>query len=362
MARPKRTDPHMRIAHAISEEVLSRQFTSRQRRILDLILRLSWGCNKEYAYIPLLRDFEICGVYKNDISKELLVLEAEKVIFWAREDHQFAFNKDFDQWQVSRGRTTVFRNDRFQELLAVNVNSRCPAVSKILTDSLNKVSKLLTDGVSKTLTDELVNYQPKNNEQLVKYEPKVSKTLTDSATNPASLKKKKESIKDNISPKVDILSCQLTEINDINSETEKHKTPENNNALKGPKPMQPEAGEFLQLIQNHEGVKLIDTSKLIGSVRRLLVRTNAAVVDIFDCYKRVRQDQFWSTQPPPTVIMKLSDYVPSYLKLKEEGRLHEFCKRNGNFRGNTGADERKYRGREPEFYERARQRYESGGP
>ena len=72
------------------------RLTARQRKILDLILRLSWGCAKKDAYIPHQRDFNVVGVHEVDVKDELTWLEVSKVI--ARQEAFYWFNKNYDEW------------------------------------------------------------------------------------------------------------------------------------------------------------------------------------------------------------------------------------------------------------------------
>ncbi len=95
MANPQPTDAHLRIAHEIGEQLMVSLFTEQQRRILDLILRLSWGCGKKVAIIPRQVDFEIVGIHPGHIRAHLDWLIGAKVIF--RNDNEYGFNKDFDQ-------------------------------------------------------------------------------------------------------------------------------------------------------------------------------------------------------------------------------------------------------------------------
>lgn len=62
MASPQLEHGYMRIANEIWEQIMMRAFTKRQRAILDLILRLSWGCQKKTARVRHQSDFELVGV------------------------------------------------------------------------------------------------------------------------------------------------------------------------------------------------------------------------------------------------------------------------------------------------------------
>lgn len=133
MANPQPTDAHIRIAHSITEAIMVRDFSKRQRKILDLILRLSWGCGKKYAYIPLQRDFMVVGVHDVDIKKELDWLEVSNVII--REEAIYSFNKDFEQWEVSR--VKPWNPKKLSELLSLNLNGKKP-LSETLSTNLVK--------------------------------------------------------------------------------------------------------------------------------------------------------------------------------------------------------------------------------
>ena len=169
MANPQPSDAHLRVAHSINEAIMTRDFTKRQRKILDLILRLSWGCGKKDAYIPHQADFRVVGVHEVDIKHELDWLTVSKVI--TREDQFYWFNKDFDQWEVSR--VKPYLPEKLSELLTLNLNGNRPEVSKTLTE----VSKTLTSG-------------------LVKHEGKGYLFTNFPTPNLASSKERKESIKE----------------------------------------------------------------------------------------------------------------------------------------------------------------------
>jgi len=118
VANPQPTDAHLRIAHQISEQLMVSHFTEQQRRILDLILRLSWGCGKKEATIPHQNNFEIVGVLEGHIKTHLDWLQEAKVIF--RDGNTYSFNKNFDQWRVSRA--LAYTPSKLTELVRLNLN------------------------------------------------------------------------------------------------------------------------------------------------------------------------------------------------------------------------------------------------
>ena len=108
----------MMVAHTILEQIMVSDFTKRQLSILLFILRLSWGCGKKEAIIPLQNDFEIVGVGKGHIKNELDWLIEAKVI--ARNENRYSFNKDYDQWRVSRARE--YTRDKVTKMVTLNLN------------------------------------------------------------------------------------------------------------------------------------------------------------------------------------------------------------------------------------------------
>ena len=129
MANPQPTDAHLRVAHTINEAIMMRDFSKRQRKILDLILRLSWGCNKKSAIIPKQRDFEIVGIGEGHIKIELNWLTESHII--NIEDTTYSFNKDFDQWQVSR--VKPFTPEKLTELVSFNLNGTAPQLTEMVS-------------------------------------------------------------------------------------------------------------------------------------------------------------------------------------------------------------------------------------
>jgi len=128
MARPQPTDAHLRIAHRISEQLMVSNFTEQQRRILDLILRLSWGCGKKFAIIPHQSDFETIGVGRTHIKAHLDWLIEAKVI--DRREMAYWFNKDYDQWRVSRA--LQYSPLKVTELVTLNLKPVTENVIEVL--------------------------------------------------------------------------------------------------------------------------------------------------------------------------------------------------------------------------------------
>jgi phage replication O-like protein O len=162
MANPQ-PDKFTRISNELFEAIMQTDFSKRQRSILDLIIRASYGCGKKFAYLKL-SDFEVVGIYKSHIKKELEHLIRTKVIFMDGE--RISLNKDYDQWRVSLNKTSS--QDKLSEILRKNLSGEVTKTVTNVTKTVTENSQPDEDEVTKTVTG---GYQNSNSE--------VTKTVTD---------------------------------------------------------------------------------------------------------------------------------------------------------------------------------------
>lgn len=106
------------IYHDIEEAIILRDFSKRQRKIIDLILRLSWGCGKDTATIAHQKDFCCVGIAESHISNELNWLLTAKVIM--ANGTTYAINDHPEQWQVSR--VKPYEPEKLTKLVSLNLN------------------------------------------------------------------------------------------------------------------------------------------------------------------------------------------------------------------------------------------------
>jgi len=100
----------------LMNEIMACQFSEQQRRILDLIIRLSIGCGKEAVCIPIQKDFETVGVRQSHIKHHLDWLIRMKVI--TRDYRFYKINPDFEKWRVSK--SMFFDPERLEDLVELN--------------------------------------------------------------------------------------------------------------------------------------------------------------------------------------------------------------------------------------------------
>jgi len=114
------TEGYMQIEHRISEAIMLRDFTKRQRKVLDLILRLSWGImQKRHANIPRQRDFEVIGISEGHIGRELQWLRETRVIIVNGEE--YSFNENIEEWNVST--VKPYMPEKLTELVSINLKT-----------------------------------------------------------------------------------------------------------------------------------------------------------------------------------------------------------------------------------------------
>lgn len=157
MADVQLENGYIRIATELMDEIIRRDFSKRQLAILHFIIRLSYGCQKKDCLIDKFNAFEIVGLNKSDIKKELTFLRECRVINWEESTMIFSMNKDYEKWQINPSKG--FDREKLDQLIHENLKRK---VGKTPTDLETLVGKTLTDlgeKVGKTQTSKLVKHQ-----------------------------------------------------------------------------------------------------------------------------------------------------------------------------------------------------------
>lgn len=137
MQVPKRSDAHLRMSHLLTDEIITRAFSEYEQVVLQFILRLSWGCGREWCHIPHLADFEAVGIHRQNVSLILEALHQENVIYWSKETNHFAFNKMSDHWMVSYRKPAVKKHGLIKELVHHNIKGQPPMPPPELLEMLS---------------------------------------------------------------------------------------------------------------------------------------------------------------------------------------------------------------------------------
>jgi hypothetical protein len=97
------------------------------------------------------------------------------------------------------------------------------------------------------------------------------------------------------------------------------------------KPHQQEAGQFLDMVVEHEQVRLLNRGKLIHQVRtKLFEDPQSTPQKLFEFYRWLKEnDPFFSNKAPPQIIGGMPDRYPSWLAGKLKGGEGDAKQRKG---------------------------------
>ena len=85
----------------VAVTMLRRDLTKRQLNIIQLISMLSLLYGNETCIMPKLQDFEMCGVSKTLVNKELTKLVDLGIITWVKENNTNIFSiNDITEWKA----------------------------------------------------------------------------------------------------------------------------------------------------------------------------------------------------------------------------------------------------------------------
>lgn len=159
---------YIRIATELMDEIIRRDFSKRQLAILHLIIRLSYGCQRKDCLIGKFNFFELAGLNKSDIKKELQFLRECRVLNWSEETMLFSVNKDYEKWQINPSKG--YQKQKLDELVHENLRKKVGKtpttehgkVGELPTSQKSEVGKIPTKSaikVGKTPTYKLVKHQ-----------------------------------------------------------------------------------------------------------------------------------------------------------------------------------------------------------
>jgi hypothetical protein len=116
----------------IRAEYVKRDFTKRQLKIIAMIFTFSYPYGKEWALIPKMRDFELAGISKIKIRKELDQLIEMGVVDWKPEENLFKIN-DPRKW-TGASYHSGYNDDRSRELFFINLKHANIDISSVFKE------------------------------------------------------------------------------------------------------------------------------------------------------------------------------------------------------------------------------------
>ena len=109
MASPQIEDGYTKIANELLEAFCRTNFNAYQRRVLDALIRKTYGYNKKQDWLSVSQIVEITGLKKQHISRAKSELVARKVV--TQVGYNLALNKDWSQWQELPNGVTPHRSN-----------------------------------------------------------------------------------------------------------------------------------------------------------------------------------------------------------------------------------------------------------
>ena len=109
----KTKNGYVKIANNLFDNIIFRDFNNRERAVIFLVIRLSYGFNHKAAIIKPKARFGLIGMHRQHIDRALDSLVAKNVII-DRGNDEFMLNKHFDTWKVKLNKH--FNEDNFNEL------------------------------------------------------------------------------------------------------------------------------------------------------------------------------------------------------------------------------------------------------
>lgn len=140
--RPIIMNGFTKIENRLFEKILTSNFTKRQIKILLLIIRFSYGCQKSYAVLKN-KDFSYAQVSCYCIKDELRKLVEKRIIRWNPVKDMVWINKNLSVWAVDNSEDN---SERFIKIATKNLPKQqhrdCQnsnfALAKIATSTIRK--------------------------------------------------------------------------------------------------------------------------------------------------------------------------------------------------------------------------------
>jgi phage replication O-like protein O len=129
-----------KIENRILERILTSDLTKRQLKILLLIVRFSFGCQKNYAVLKN-KDFSYAKVSPYCIKAELHKLVEKRVIKWNPEKEMVWINLNSEEWLVDNSiNNSLDNSERFVKIATKNLPKQQPRGYQNSNPGFNKIA------------------------------------------------------------------------------------------------------------------------------------------------------------------------------------------------------------------------------
>jgi len=100
MANVQIENGYTKVADELLEALYSTDFSEPQQRIIQFIIRYSYGCNKKAVTLRYWNDLCIAGIPQPKIKYYLHQLHTARVIHLNEDMKTFMLNKNYDEWRI----------------------------------------------------------------------------------------------------------------------------------------------------------------------------------------------------------------------------------------------------------------------
>lgn len=97
MASPQCEDGFTKIANELLDALIKTNFSGYQRRVLDAILRKTYGFHKKEDYVSHSQIVNMTGIKMPHVSRALKELRQRRIV--TNRGNKIGINKDYSQWQ-----------------------------------------------------------------------------------------------------------------------------------------------------------------------------------------------------------------------------------------------------------------------
>lgn len=137
---PQLEDGYTKIVNAVQEALCRTHFGGYERRVLDVIIRKTWGFGKKEDRIPNSQICKMTGLYKSHVSRALTSLILRRIV--TKNGNKLSVQKDYTLWTT-------------EKLPILVTTKKLPKMVTEVTKNGNKKLPKMAD--SKETTKEILN-------------------------------------------------------------------------------------------------------------------------------------------------------------------------------------------------------------
>ena len=163
LASPQKEDGYTPISNEIMEALAKTKISGEGRRILDVILRKTYGWDKKTDVISYGQIADLTGISRRSVIRTIKVLKMQKIITSdkavTRGSVSYGFQKDFEKWQTSVKKATSVKNVTRASVKKAYKTSVKKATHKRKKEKKEKKVVILPDWIDQDLWNDYREYR-----------------------------------------------------------------------------------------------------------------------------------------------------------------------------------------------------------